>query len=93
MKKVETIEKQTYVSDVKATAVKIEYGVTMTGGVISSIFGTIKKEDKAVGYINYEAQPDRMHVSFEPFSGTDSKEKKAIATTVTADINELFTEE
>lgn len=97
MKKVDEKRTQTYQSEVKGTNIKIDYRASIEptdkGEETSSIYGTITKDGKSVGSVCYEKAPDRMHITFDPFSGTTFKEKQAVTAIVPADVNEVLTVE
>lgn len=97
MKKVEDKRSQAYQSEVKGTSIKIDYRASIEptdkGEEVASIYGTITKDGKNIGNVSYEKVPDRMHITFEPFSGTTFKEKQAITAVVLVDVNEVLTTE
>lgn len=85
---------QTYSTSVTRTTVKVDYRVTTDAeGVVSAVFGTAKKADAVVGYVNYERQTDRAHISFEPYSGLNLRERKALACAALADVAKITGEE
>ena len=94
MKKIEEKRTLNFQSEVKGTSIVIDYRVTGVppedGGEVSSIYGTIKKDDLPVGSVSYDRAADRVHVSFEPFTGTTAKERKTLAPVVVADGAEII---
>ena len=85
---------QTYTTSVTRTSVKVEYRVTTDAeGAVTAIFGTARKNDAVVGYVNYERPNDRAHLSFEPYTGLTLRERKAVACAALADIEAITTEE
>lgn len=94
MKQVEEKRTKAFQSEVKGTGVVINYRATLVpvenGEEVSSIYGTISKENKNVGSVNYDKAADRMHTSFEPFSATTAKERQAIMPVAAADVAEII---
>ncbi len=85
---------QNYANSVAGTTVKVGYRATTDAeGAVVSIFGTVKKAEAVVGYVNYDRQNDRLHLSFEPFSGLNLRERKALASAALADIAEITEKE
>lgn len=94
MKKVEEQRTQTFQSEVKSTGIAINYRATLIptegGEGVASVYGTIVKENKNVGSVNYDKAADRLHISFEPFSATTAKEKQAVTPVAASDVAEII---
>lgn len=94
MKKVEEQRTKTFQSEVKGTGIVINYRATLVpaeaGEEVASIYGTISKENKNVGSVNYDKAADRMHTSFEPFSATTATERKSVSSTAASDVAEII---
>lgn len=94
MKKVEEQRTQTFQSEVKGTGIVINYRATLVptenGEEVTSVYGTIVKENKNVGSVNYDKAADRQHTSFEPFSATTAKERQAVSPVVALDVAEII---
>jgi hypothetical protein len=84
--------KKRFASTVKgAASVAINHSVTSDDKGVQTIFSPIRKDSASVGYLNYGRDGDRVQIFFEPFTATTAKEKKAIVTTILADLDELLT--
>lgn len=94
MKQVEEKRTKAFQSEVKSTGVVINYRATLVpiegGEEVANVYGTIVKENKNVGSVSYDKAADRLHVSFEPFSGTTAKEKQAVSPVATSDVLEII---
>lgn len=94
MKQVEEQRTKTFQSEVKSTGITINYRATLVpteaGEEVASVYGTIVKDNKNVGSVNYDKANDRMHTSFEPFSATTAKEKQAVAPMAASDVAEII---
>jgi hypothetical protein len=74
-----------------ATGVTVDYRVTSDATGVKDIFAPIRRDGASLGYLNYGRDGNRCQIFFEPFTATTAKEKKAIATAVLTDIDELLT--
>ena len=93
MKQVEEKRTKTFQSEVKNTGIVINYRATLVpteaGEEVTSVYGTIVKENKEVGSVNYDKAADRQHTSFEPFSATTAKEKQSVSSVAALDVAEI----
>lgn len=94
MKQVEEKRTKTFQSEVKNTGIVINYRATLVpteaGEEVTSVYGTIVKENKEVGSVNYDKATDRQHTSFEPFSATTAKEKQSVSSVTALDVAEII---
>lgn len=94
MKQVEEKRTKTFQSEVKNTGIVINYRATLIpingGEEIVSVYGTVVKDNKDVGSVNFDKAADRLHTSFEPFSATTAKEKQAVSSVTASDVAEII---
>lgn len=94
MKQVEEKRTRTFQSEVKNTGIVINYRATLvpaeTGEEVSSVYGTVVKDNKNVGSVSYDKAADRMHTSFEPFSATTAKERQSVSSVAASDVAEII---
>ena len=94
MKQVEEKKTKTFQSEVKNTGIVINYRATLvpteTGDEVINVYGTIVKDNKNVGSVNYDKAADRQHTSFEPFSATTAKERQSVSSVAASDVAEII---
>ena len=94
MKQVEEKRTKAFQSEVKNTGIVINYRATLvpTGDSeeVTNVYGTIVKDNKNVGSVNFDKAADRLHISFEPFSATTAKEKQAVSPVAASDVAEII---
>lgn len=94
MKQIEEKKTRTFRSDIPDTGISVEYRATYTTEAeqesAATVYVSAPKSGKPVASAGYDRAKDRLHVSFEPFTGATPAERETIAQTVLSDLSGIL---
>lgn len=94
MEKVEEKTTRTFRSDIPDTGISVEYRATYTTEAeeesAATVYVSASKSGKPVASAGYDRAKGRLHVIFEPFTGTTPAERETIAQTVLSDLSGIL---
>lgn len=94
MKQIEEKKTKVFRSDIPDTGISVEYRATYTTGAeqesVATVYVSASKSGKPVASAGYDRAKDRLHVSFEPFTGMTPEEREAVGQTVLSDLSGIL---